>query len=138
MAQGKLHIQLGALSTEHPSQKFRALPPIKNERPVYMITGKGFFNKKDILIGSGQIIYWDDEPNKDMTPMNKLAFVKYNEFLDKLDAEGMKNAKKTGKSYNPEVRLEWSDDANSVIDDLPLPDKVMGADKSALADDIIR
>jgi len=127
--------QLGALSLERPREV--TIPKVKQDRPCFMVGGKGFFNKKDRFLSPGQITYLDEEPGLDMIPLNRKAYDSMSDLLDKLDALGFAKAKADKKDYTPFPRVEWSDE-EGVINSLPLPEKVMGADKSGLPDDVVR
>lgn len=118
--------QLGALSLTPP--KPYTPPRVKQDKPAYRIIGKGFYDDKDKLWQQGEALYFDGEPNLDLMPLNKLAHDKTNEFLDKLDALGERKAKKEGKAYTPFVRHEWVD-GEGIVDDLPMPEQVMGVKK---------
>lgn len=118
---GQMH-QLGALSLTPPKPYVQ--PRVKADKPAYGVAGKGFYDDKDKLWMPGQALYFDGEPNQDLVPLNKMAYDKMTEFWDKLDALGERKAKKEGKAYNPIVRQEWSDEG--VVDDMPLPEQVMG------------
>lgn len=90
------------LYSQPPLRSF-APTVIPDDVPVYRIAGKGFYgvdsNGFDVLFEPGTIIAYEDEPNKDMEPLNKLAMDRLNKFFDKIDKEGRKVAEKTGKSY---------------------------------------
>lgn len=78
---------------------------IREDRAAYRILApNGFFGSDDHLYietaESGPVnIYWDDEPNEDMEPLNELARVRMNAYLDKLEGLGREAALKAGKSY---------------------------------------
>lgn len=117
--------QLGALSLSPP--KVHAPLRVKADKPAYGVGGKGFYDDKDKFWNVGQALYFDGEPNLDLTPLNKVAYDKMMEFMDKLDALGERAAKKNGKTYIPLARQEWTEEG--VLDDAPQPDQVMGARK---------
>lgn len=117
--------QLGALSLYPP--KSQTPLRVKEDRPAYGVAGKGFFDDKDKMWYPGQALYFEGEPNTDLIPLNKIAYEKMQAFLDKLDALGLKKAKRDGKEYIPQPRQEWHEDG--VQDDLPTPDYVMGMKK---------
>lgn len=125
--------QLGALSLNPPSEK--RLPKLKEDRPAYLVAGKGFFNQLDKYLYPGQATYFDGEPNTDLIPLNKKAYDNMQAFLDKLDALGMKAAKAKGNTYIPLPRQEWREDG--VYDDVPMPESVLGVKKNG-PDDTIR
>lgn len=118
-------VQLGALSLE--PRKYNAPLKVKQDKPAYGVAGKGFFDDKDILWNPGQALYFEGEPNLDLFPLNKLAWEKMQEFLNKLDSCGLKKAKKEGKEYVPYPRTEWSDDGE--VFDMPMPERVMGVER---------
>jgi len=122
-------IALGALSIERPQQ--RQLPRLREDRPAYMVAGKGFFNDKDRFLHPGQATYLDSEPNLDLIPLNKLAYDKMQEFLDKLDALGLKK----NKNYIPIPRAVWNE-STGFQDELPSPDSVMGVVRTGPDDTI--
>lgn len=73
---------------------------ISGERSAYKILGeKGFFGPDDHLYTSGEMIYFDDEPNQDMEPLNDLARGKMREYIEKLDRLGREAAEKFGRPY---------------------------------------
>lgn len=115
--------QLGALSLSPP--KAYTPPRVKQDVPAYGVNGKGFYDNFCRFWNVGQALYFTGEPNLDLIPLNKLAYDKMTEFLDKLDSLGERKAKKEGKAYSPIARQEWNDDG--VVDDFPQPEYVMGA-----------
>lgn len=73
---------------------------ISSERPAYKILSeKGFFGPDDHLYTSGEMIYFDDEPNEDMEPLNDLARVKIRDLIEKLDRLGREAAEKFDRPY---------------------------------------
>lgn len=115
--------QLGALSLTPPKPYIQ--PRVKQDKPAYGVTGKGFYDEFCKFWNPGQALYFDGEPNLDLIPLNKVAYDKMSEFLDKLDALGERKAKKEGKSYNPIVRMAWTEEG--AVEELPQPEQVMGA-----------
>lgn len=115
-------LQLGALSLSPP--KPYSQPRVKEDRAAYMVSGRGFYDQYCKLWQPGQALYFDGEPNLDLIPLNKIAYDTMQAFLDKLDALGMKRAKKDGKDYIPLARQEWKE--NGEYDELPMPEYVMG------------
>lgn len=116
-------IQLGALSIDRRPE--RAPFRVKQDKPAYGVGGKGFYDDKDRFWNPGEALYWEKEPNMDLTPLNKLAYDEMQKFLDKLDAYGQKKAKKEGKEYSPAAREAWVQDLD--ISELPSPQNLMGA-----------
>lgn len=90
------------LFSQPPIRSF-APTVIPDDVPVYRISGKGFYgvdaNGFDFLFETGSIIAFDDEPNKDMEPLNQLATERLNKFFEKIDAKGREMAEKTGRAY---------------------------------------
>lgn len=125
--------QLGALSLT-PHQEIR-MPKVKDDRPAYMVSGKGFFTSKDKFLYPGQATYLDEEPNLDLIPLNKIAYDRIQQFLDKLDEMGERKAKKEGRAYVRQPRQVWNEDG--VQDELPTPKFAMAAPKDG-PDDTIR
>lgn len=125
--------QLGALSLT-PHQEFK-MPKIKQDRPAYMVGGKGFFNSKDKFLQPGQMTYLDGEPNQDLIPLNKMAYDAMQKFLDKLDEFAAEKAKKDKRAFTPQPRQAWSED--DILEELPSPDFVIAARKDG-PDDTIR
>lgn len=82
-----------------PPQRQMA-PVITNDRPAYMITDeKGFYGPDDRLYNPGELIYWDEEPNQNMNPLNDKAREAMKKYLAKLDGYGRKMAEKNGRMY---------------------------------------
>ena len=125
--------QLGNLSLT-PHKEFK-MPKLKQDRPAYMVGGKGFFNSNDKFLYPGQMTYLDGEPNQDLIPLNKVAYDEMQKFLDKLDALASEKAKREKRSFIPQPRQEWREE--EILEDLPAPDFVM-ASKKLGADDTIR
>lgn len=94
---------------------------INNDRPAYKIADpKGFFGPNDRLYDEGTAIYWDEEPNKQMVPLNEMATERMREYLEKIDTLGRKAAEKLGSFYNSELdafenaRLRMTQEARQV------------------------
>lgn len=115
--------QLGALSLTPPKPYVQLR--VKEDKPAYGVTGKGFYDEYCKFWNPGQALYFDGEPNLDLIPLNKLAYDKMVEFWDKLDALGERKAKKEGKAHNPVIRMAWTEEGT--VDELPMPEQVMGA-----------
>lgn len=118
--------QLGALSLSPP--KPYTQPRVKADKAAYAVSGRGFYDDKDKFWNPGQALYFEGEPNLDLIPLNKLAYDKMSEFMDKLDALGERKAKKDSKTYNPIARQAWSEDGG-YMEELPQPEQVMGVRK---------
>ncbi len=81
-------------------QRYTPMPVIRQDRPAYRIMAeKGFFGPDDCLYQAGSMIYWTDEPNQEMEPLNELAEKAMKAYLGRLDDEGRKVAEKIGKAY---------------------------------------
>lgn len=116
-------IQLGALSIDRRPD----LSPIKikrQDKAAYGVGGKGFYDDKCKFHRVGSALYFDGEPNLDLTPLNKFAWEKMQAFIDKLNACGLKRAKKEGKEYVPLEQASWDDSADH--DQIPTPQYLMG------------
>jgi len=123
--------QLGSLSLTQPTEK--RMPKLNADRPAYGISGKGFFNDQDKFLCPGQATYFDGEPNLDLIPLNKKAYDRMQEFLDKLDNLAAQAAKKAGKSFVPAARQVWVEDGMS---EMPTPSSVFGVRKTGSDDTI--
>lgn len=119
-------VQLGALSLT-PRQSLPPLRVTKQDKAAWGVGGKGFYDDKDKYWAVGQALYFDGEPNVDLTPLNKLAYDRMQAFLDKIDHLGALKAKKEGKSYVQLAREEWREDG--AHDEIPMPEYVMGVKK---------
>ena len=115
-------VQLGPLSINPP----KSVAPLRikhQDKAAYGVGGKGFFDNKRFWY-PGEALYFDGEPNLNFTPLNKLAYERMQAFLDKLDAAGMKRAKKDNKDYTPMAREPWDDEAEH--NEIPMPEFLMG------------
>lgn len=126
-------VQLGPLSINPP--KAYVKPRVKADRPAYMVSGKGFFDGHELL-NPGTAIYFDGEPNADFLPMNKLAYDRMQEFLDKIELLAERAAKKAGNAYVKPAREPWIEDGEDEIE-IKLPDSLMGV-RTERRTDIIR
>ena len=127
-------LALGALSIT--PRVHNPFPRVKQDRPAYGVGGKGFFDDKDKLWYPGQALYFNGEPNMDLTPLNKKAYDCMQAFLDKLDEAGEKKAKKDGRAYVRIVREEWREEGEEGPE-IPQPEFVMGSRKEG-SNEIIR
>lgn len=118
-------VQLGALSLSPP--KPYAPPRVKQDKAAWLVGGKGFFDDKDKLWQPGQALYFEGEPSLELMPLNKLAYDKQQELLDRLDAFEMAACKKKGVTFVKKDRKEWNE--GEVDDGLPQPESVMGVRK---------
>jgi hypothetical protein len=71
---------------------------IPDDVPVYRINDGGFY-ADDTLFQKGAIIAYEDEPNMEMEPLNKLALERMKKYVSKLDKLGREVAEKTGKGF---------------------------------------
>lgn len=71
---------------------------IPEDVPVYRIL-EGKFFADDELYEPGSIITWDEEPNLEMQPLNKLAQERAKAYRLKLDEYGRKVADKNGTAF---------------------------------------
>jgi hypothetical protein len=73
---------------------------ISNDRPAYRILATaGFYGPDDTLYPEGAAIYFEDEPNEDMEPLNQPAREAMTAYLDKLDRLGEIAAKAAGRAF---------------------------------------
>jgi hypothetical protein len=80
------------------SQRPQAPSIIPDDVPVYRVKDGSFF-ADDQLFQAGSIIAYEEEPNVEMEPLNKLALEKMQIYLRKLDKLGREKAEKEGKGY---------------------------------------
>ncbi len=64
--------------------KVYSQPSVNQDRPAYRILKPCFLD--DIMFFEGQLVYWDEEPNKEMEPLNELAKDAMNAFFDDREA----------------------------------------------------
>ncbi len=76
-------------------------PVIPQDVPCYRVTEEKGFYVDDRLIPVGTIVAWEEEPSKNMEPMNALAVEGYKKYLAKLDKYGQEKALADKKHYNP-------------------------------------
>lgn len=73
---------------------------LSNDRPAYRILAiHGFFGPDDHLYELGEEIWFDDEPNEEMEPLNEMARAKLSAFLEKLDAKARTAAEKLNRPF---------------------------------------
>lgn len=89
-----------------PPQSYAA-PVVRDDRPAYRILKECFLD--DVMYFPGQMVYWDEEPNKEMEPLNGLAKKASDAFFDKCEREGQKKAAKNSMRYVP-LRRPTSED----------------------------
>ncbi len=90
------------LHTRSSNAAFRPVI-VPDDVPVFQILKGKFFgvdeNGFDRLYPEGAVIAYLDEPNLDMKPLNAMAWEATREYLDKIDALGMKKAEKDGVAF---------------------------------------
>ena len=86
------------LFQQPPRQYVPAVIP--NDVPVYKV-GDGKFYVDDELLNEGAIITWEEEPNPNLIPMNKMAVDRMRAYLTQLDVYGEEKAKQDKKKYVP-------------------------------------
>lgn len=124
-------VALGALSlTPRPAYH---KPKVKQDKPAWGVINDGFYDENDKFWQAGQMLYFSGEPNKNLYPLNKMAWDKMQEFLDKLDVLGMDIAKRNKKTFVPEARQPWAEDDDA---DMPQIEHVMGMPKKEKNDEI--
>lgn len=122
---------LGALSlTPHPEYR---KPKVKQDRPAYAVINDGFFDQNDKFWQPNQMLYYDDEPNLNLYPLNKLANDKVNTFLTKLNELGEEMARKNKKRFTPYQIKDWTESEEI---ELPQVENVMGMPKTSKNDEI--
>lgn len=73
---------------------------LNNERPAYRILAvHGFFGPDDHLYELDEEIFYDDEPNEEMEPLNEAARQKLGAYLNKLDSLSKAAAEKLGRPH---------------------------------------
>lgn len=78
---------------------------IDNTRPAYRILAtNGFFGPDDHLYREGDEIYFDGEPNEEMEPLNELAKIRLNQFIEKLETQSKEIAFKLGRPFSGRPR----------------------------------
>lgn len=122
-------LQLGPLSIE-PHRPYTPPRIRRQDVPAWMIGGRGFFDDKDKFWGPGECLYWDGTPNHDLIPINKLAYDKMQTWLDVMDELEEKKCKADKRMFVKKPRREWKE--TEFVDDLPMPDSVMGKKKDGV------
>ena len=73
---------------------------IRGDRPAYRILAEaGFFGPDCHLYKRGDAIYFDDEPNEEMEPLNELAQKAHRAYFEKLDQGAAEAAAKNGRVF---------------------------------------
>lgn len=97
----------GSMSPMPP--KMYAAPVIPQDRPCYRILdGRGVF-LDDVMFFPGDIVIWDEEPNKEMEPLNDLARGATDAFFDDREELAKAASLKKGMRYIP-LRRPIEDD----------------------------
>lgn len=101
----------GSLSPIPPRQY--ATPVVRQDRPAYRILKECFLD--DIMYFEGQMIYWDEEPNKEMEPLNDLAQKAIDKFFDEREELAKQKSAANGMKYIPLRRpIQEDRDRNSL------------------------
>jgi len=80
--------------------KKEVLPVIPQDRPVYRILNEqGFFGPDDTLHPEGEILVLWDTPNEDMEPLNELAQINFEKYIDTLEESAKIVADKHGRHF---------------------------------------
>ncbi len=87
----------GNLSAVPPKQY--ATPIVRQDRPAYRILKECFLD--DVMYFEGQMVYWDEEPNKEMEPLNDLAREAIAEFFDSRELLAKEASAAKGMRYIP-------------------------------------
>lgn len=87
----------GAMSPLPP--KMYAAPIVRQDRPAYRILKECFLD--DVMYFEGQMVYWDEEPNKEMEPLNELATKATNAFFDSREELAKQKSAANGMKYIP-------------------------------------
>ena len=76
-----------------------AAPVVRQDRPAYRILKECFLD--DTMYFEGQMIYWDEEPNKEMEPLNDLAQKAIDAFFDSREELAKQKSAANGMKYIP-------------------------------------
>lgn len=77
---------------------------ITNDKPAYRVLAERGLFADDTLWPAGSVIYFEDEPNEEMEPLNEKAREALKVYLIKLDDLAEEVAKKTGKRFMGRAR----------------------------------
>lgn len=77
---------------------------INNERPAYRVLAERGFFADDVLWTAGKIIYFDDEPNEELEPLNEKARDAMMALLTKLDEYAAEVAARNGKKFVSRIK----------------------------------
>jgi hypothetical protein len=87
----------GSMSPMPP--KAYVQPQVSNERPAYRILKECFLD--DVMFFPDQLVYWDEEPNKEMEPLNDLAKAATKAFFDSREELAKQASAVKGTRYIP-------------------------------------
>lgn len=76
-----------------------AAPVVRQDRAAYRILKECFLD--DVMYFEGQMIYWDEEPNKEMEPLNDLAQKEIDKFFDAREELAKQKSASNGMKYIP-------------------------------------
>ena len=100
----------GAMSPMPPVNY--AMPNVRQDRPAYRILKMCFLDDRACF--EGELVYWDEEPNKEMEPLNDLAKKATNAFFDSREELAKAHSAAKGNKYIPLRRpIEEERDFNS-------------------------
>lgn len=77
---------------------------ISNDRPAYRVLAERGFFADDILWTTGKVIYFDDEPNEELEPLNDKARDAIMAHLTKLDEYAAEMAARNGKKFVSRIK----------------------------------
>ncbi len=87
----------GAMSPAPPKQF--TMPNVGQDRPAYRILKECFLD--DRMCFPDELVYWDEEPNKEMEPLNDLAKAASKAFFDDREELAKIASMKKGVRYIP-------------------------------------
>lgn len=105
----------------------RVDPSIPQDKPVFRILDEhGFFGPDDTLHVEGSLIVLHDCPNENMEPMNELARVSMESYLDELEESAKKVAETHGRHFAGRPRSK-EDMISNASEDARRKVSIMGA-----------
>ncbi len=87
----------GTMSPTPPRQY--SVPNLGNDRPAYRILKECYLD--DRMCFPDELVYWDEEPNKEMEPLNDLAKAATKAFFDDREVLAKAASLKKGTRYIP-------------------------------------
>lgn len=109
-------------------------PRLKEDRAAWAVVGsQGFFDNNDKFWFSGQMLYFEGEPNASLVPMNKLAYDRQQQWLDVIDMFTEEKCKKDKVKFVKQPRQTWTDDEEM---ELPQVEHLMGVPRTTKNDEI--